>query len=386
MGSYITTNQNNTGWNLTLKALGRYPLIADRIFETLADAQAYVNDTNPGASATEGLIISVIKDTDKNNGVYYISSIPSEAGETGELIKVGGTETEEAKNYTKAVELSKTLAVGQLIKVTEQETVTTGEGESAVTNTYQAGFYIVNSAGSISALSTSTGADDEVGALKGRVDTLEGVVGNADSGLVKEVADLKTNSVTKTDLATAISSVYKFKGSKATYADLPTEGNIVGDVWNVEAAYNKHPAGTNWVWVETTTTNDSGETITEGSWDALAGSVDLSGYATKADLKVKDVKADDNVLSLDANGNVYSTLSLGVSEEKNVQLLGKTKTGENKPVVISTLTLSNLINNTSENNLLKVDNTNGGLLVDRTDIEVIAEDKIETALSWTTIS
>lgn len=31
-----------------------------------------------------------------------------------------------------------------------------------------------------------------------------------------------------------ISNVYKWKGSKATYSDLPTSGNEVGDVWNVE--------------------------------------------------------------------------------------------------------------------------------------------------------
>ena len=37
--------------------------------------------------------------------------------------------------------------------------------------------------------------------------------------------------VKKTDVA----SVYKYKGSKAAVADLPSAGNTVGDVWNVEA-------------------------------------------------------------------------------------------------------------------------------------------------------
>ena len=32
----------------------------------------------------------------------------------------------------------------------------------------------------------------------------------------------------KTDIASA----YRYKGSKATYADLPTSGNTAGDVWN----------------------------------------------------------------------------------------------------------------------------------------------------------
>lgn len=65
----------------------------------------------------------------------------------------------------------------------------------------------------------------------------------------------------KTDLTT----VYKYQGSKAAVADLPTTGNEVGHVWNVEAD------GMNYAW--------------DGSkWDALGGSVDLSGYATKAEM------------------------------------------------------------------------------------------------------
>ena len=69
---------------------------------------------------------------------------------------------------------------------------------------------------------------------------------------------------TKAELNNSIASVYRYKGSVATYANLPT-GATTGDVYNVEAAYDKVPAGTNWAW--------NGST-----WDALAGSVDLTGY------------------------------------------------------------------------------------------------------------
>lgn len=180
MAEYTSKLQKNQGWNLTWSALDRYPMVAKRRFNTLADAQAFVDDVAPGASATEGLIISVIRDSvAKNNGVYYISKVANtdaEYGEirsTGELIKVGGSETETATNYTAAKELSKTLVVGQLIKVANAEEIEeTVEGE-VVKNTYQAGFYIVEGAGVISALSTSTGSDDEVGALKTRVTNLE---------------------------------------------------------------------------------------------------------------------------------------------------------------------------------------------------------------------
>ncbi len=170
MAEYITNGQSNYGWSLTWDAAGRYPIIAKRRFATLADAQAFVDDVSATATATEGLIISVIKDdVVKNNGVYYVQSVAMAEGEKGTLIKVGGTETETAENYSAAIALSQTLVVGQLIKVLNTET--TGEGEGALT--YQAGFYIVESPGTISALATSTGSDNEVGALKARVDVIE---------------------------------------------------------------------------------------------------------------------------------------------------------------------------------------------------------------------
>lgn len=71
-----------------------------------------------------------------------------------------------------------------------------------------------------------------------------------------------------TTLESKISSVYSYKGSKATYAELPSDATA-GDVWNVEEAHDNHPAGTNWAW-------------TGSAWDALGGAIDLSSYYNKA--------------------------------------------------------------------------------------------------------
>lgn len=71
---------------------------------------------------------------------------------------------------------------------------------------------------------------------------------------------------TKDEVNAKVSSVYKVKGSKDTYADLPATGNVTGDVWNVVAASGTTPAGTNYVWTGT-------------EWDALGGTVDLSAYS-----------------------------------------------------------------------------------------------------------
>ena len=109
-------------------------------------------------------------------GVWVYSLVPAPEGSDylADLKPVGSATTETATNYSAAKALSLGLAVGQLIQVDEsQEIEETIEGVT-VKNTYQAGFYIVNAPGSISALATSSGADDEIGALETRVSALEG--------------------------------------------------------------------------------------------------------------------------------------------------------------------------------------------------------------------
>ena len=65
-----------------------------------------------------------------------------------------------------------------------------------------------------------------------------------------------------------LTTVYQYKGSVATYANLPTTGQKVGDVWNIETADPDHgiKAGDNVAW-------DGAQ------WDILGGNHDLSGYA-----------------------------------------------------------------------------------------------------------
>lgn len=65
-----------------------------------------------------------------------------------------------------------------------------------------------------------------------------------------------------------LTTVYQYKGSVATYANLPTTGQKVGDVWNIETADPDHgiKAGDNVAWAG-------------AQWDTLGGNHDLSGYA-----------------------------------------------------------------------------------------------------------
>ena len=100
--------------------------------------------------------------------------------------------------------------------------------------------------------------------------TVDGVTGSlsgktlAINGGFAKAADVYTKGdvYTKDEIAEKLSSVYEYKGSVNTYAELPSNAEK-GDVYNVAEGYNLHPAGTNWVFDGT-------------SWDALGGLVDMS--------------------------------------------------------------------------------------------------------------
>ena len=98
-----------------------------------------------------------------------------------------------------------------------------------------------------------------------KVSQLQNDSGFQTSANVESILSSK-NYATKSD----ISSVYKYKGSVETYAELPTEHQQVGDVYNVESADSAHgiKAGDNVAWNGT-------------AWDVLSGTVDLSNYYDK---------------------------------------------------------------------------------------------------------
>ena len=106
--------------------------------------------------------------------------------------------------------------------------------------------------------------------------------------ITRNVNDL-TYYYTKTEVDGKVSAVYKYKGTVATYSDLPSTGLIIGDVYNVETD------GSNYAWTGTI-------------WDKLGGDIDLSGYQTKIDSSHK-LSAD-----LISNGTTNKTVT---NTEKN---------------------------------------------------------------------
>lgn len=109
-------------------------------------------------------------------------------------------------------------------------------------------------------LATKADIDGTTTALTERIDTVA-------NNLATHEADFDNpHKVTAEQLG--LTTVYQYKGSVATYADLPTTGQKVGDVWNIETADPDHgiKTGDNVAW-------DGAQ------WDILGGNHDLSGYA-----------------------------------------------------------------------------------------------------------
>lgn len=114
----------------------------------------------------------------------------------------------------------------------------------------------------------------DITSIEGDITELQGSLGSAEGNIttVKNALDAHKADYNNPHKVTAaqlgLTTVYKYKGSVETYADLPTSGQKVGDVWNVETADPDHgiKAGDNVAW-------DGAQ------WDTLGGNHDLSGYA-----------------------------------------------------------------------------------------------------------
>lgn len=112
-----------------------------------------------------------------------------------------------------------------------------------------------------------TSIESDITELQGSLGSAEGDITAVTNALDAHKADYDNpHKVTAEQLGLA--TVYKYKGSVETYANLPTSGQQVGDVYNVKQADPDHniEAGDNVAW--------DGE-----KWDILAGDTDLSGYA-----------------------------------------------------------------------------------------------------------
>ena len=123
---------------------------------------------------------------------------------------------------------------------------------------------------------------------------------------------------TKTDIDGKLGSTFTYKGSVETYVDLPTEGNKVGDVWNIKsvgstASTDRYgttiKAGDNVVWGEADGTVAAG-------WDVLSGV--MSGLATSEELAA--LQGQVNALNEFAGGNFVASIKGNVKGKEGATL------------------------------------------------------------------
>lgn len=239
MAEYKTGVQVNYGFGLSFEASGKAPVIAKRIWETLADAQAYVDSSTDTAIA--GLQLTVINDTDASkNGVYFVKEAAGENGKTvGVLVKLAqGADT---SNLQTQVTANK-QAIDNLNGTTDATSVTKKIKDA------------------IGALDVTNNTSDAVNGVKVTVNQVDGVVQKPaieikTGSVKKDDTGLVTGAAVRTAIDAAVGTTYKVRGCVENYADLPTEDRNVGDVWNIQNAFTlpddskPYPAGTNVVWV-----------------------------------------------------------------------------------------------------------------------------------------
>lgn len=189
-----------------------------------------------------------------------------------EKAKLGGVEAN-ANNYT-LPDASASVKGG----VTVGTNVEVSGGKISVKNgtTNQKGVVQLSSATD----DTSTTKAATPSAVKAAYDLAAGKQSPATSLAGYGIAD----AYTKDEVDAKMSSALEYKGSKDTYADLPTTGNKKGDVWNIVNADAAHGvnAGDNVAWNGTT-------------WDVLAGTMDLSAYMLAEDLVAISNTELDNI-------------------------------------------------------------------------------------------
>ena len=126
--------------------------------------------------------------------------------------------------------------------------------------------------------------------------------------------DLANNYYNKSQVDSKFTSVYIFKGSVDTIEDLPTEGNVIGDVWNVRK-------------------NDTNYAWTSEGWDALGGTAELAsltsnGLMSKEDFaKLQDIEAGAQVNKIET---ITKRVELNVVN-KNVTIPEDIKISDTEP-------------------------------------------------------
>ena len=237
-----------------------------KVTELTGSIAANTYDAHGAAKAVQGETTATVKDVE--DAVAVLNGDKTTAGSVAKSIADALGEVTSENYVTKAAQVNANISTLDA-KIKSLEDVSTGttvvvdaeKGEATVTK------------GDATFTTYTKAKEDEL--LAGKADKATTLAGYG-------IED----AYTKDEIDGKIASTFHYKGTKATYAELPAEGNQIGDVWNVEQADAEHgvKAGDNVAWNGT-------------SWDVLAGVTDLSAYATKVEMKAADDKLAEDIAS-----------------------------------------------------------------------------------------
>ena len=271
MASYIEDKAaiNKLDWAMSFQRTGKFPLDRSSMFDSYADAVAYATGDGSdsraiGGTSYIGQVITVFE-----NDVVTVYKINADRtlGEVGKA--------------TAGDEKSIHLTDEGILALYGLDTATDGQ------------MLRVKVTGGVKSIEWYSPDTSTVEGLQQAVKKLQDTVGDDTKGLVKTVADQGKKI---TDIEGKLTGALHYKGS-CKFAALPTEGNVNGDVWNVEDAGGKDAhgndihAGDNVIW------NGTG-------WDVSTGTIDLSAYA-----KSTDVTAEIGAAKTELEGKINDVAS-----------------------------------------------------------------------------
>ena len=288
MAEYVESFGSKLDWAMPFQRTGKFPLDRTNIFSSYEDILAYAKQDG--------------SDSRQLGGTSYVGQIVVNYG-PGPEVEDGVPGADEVAAYVitavgsspavqKLAQSSSTGDYGQdIANLQSALSALTGRvdtAENGITD-LQANIGTINAnvsavAGNVSSLQANVGAIDtrlntaeaklngiEDGA---EVNILEGVAVQTTAGggfsPVNINAKIAEIDLSPYALKSDISTVFNYKGTVDTYANLPSQDQVTGDVYIV----------TNGEGAE-----DNQEYVWDGTaWEALGTTVDLSGYATTANV------------------------------------------------------------------------------------------------------
>lgn len=284
MAEYKTGVQVNYGFGLSFEASGKAPVIAKRIWETLADAQAYVDSATDTAIA--GLQLTVINDTDASkNGVYFVKEAAGENGKTvGVLVKLAqSTDTSGLQTQVTANKKAIDKLNGDEGATGSVKTIAKSYADNALAAVpvkgVKTGDNVISLGTDGKLLSTIAFSIDSTADASGKRYLKLTGIGGANLGKV-DIADFVKDGMLEGSAlykATTVTGTVRINGKDYSLTGLTANHTYIVLVWNTDSSKEAMP-------IDVTTLID---VYTAGEGLTLTGnqfSVDKTKIAQKADL------------------------------------------------------------------------------------------------------